>query len=275
MNAELPLDEQVDDAKPIDAAKLRALLRRKYPADQYAMLYEVRDAAGFSAKRSADVMLIGLWPSRGNMVEGMEVKISRSDWLRELKKPEKAEAFFEFCDRWWVVASTPDIVKRSELPPTWGLMVPRGSGLGVLVEAPMLKPSPVDRSLLAAMLKRATDTAADSPEVQALIDLRVKNATDKVDQRIEWATRNLTDENKRLKEAFAEFEKASGLAISKWNAGDIGAAVKLVMRGEHNHRMRSLQAIKSQARDLVEWLDKHVPDSEPSDEVEHISDKKA
>ena len=90
--SELPLDEQVDDAKPIDAQRLRALLRRKYPADQYAMLYEVRDAAGFSAKRSADVMLIGLWPSRGNMVEGMEVKISRSDWLRDLKKPEKAEA---------------------------------------------------------------------------------------------------------------------------------------------------------------------------------------
>lgn len=260
MNAELPLNEQVDDdSKPIDAAKLRALLRRKYPADQYAMLYEVRDASGFSAKRSADVMLIGLWPSRGNMVEGMEVKISRSDWLRELKKPEKAEAFFEFCDRWWVIAATSDIVKLSELPPTWGLMVPRGKGLGIIVEAPILKPTPVDRSLLAAMLKRATDTAADSPEVQALIELRVKNATEKVDQRIEWATRNLTNENERLKDAFAKFEQASGLKISQWNAGDVGEAVKLVMRGEHSHRMRSLQAIKSQVNSLKEWLDKNVP----------------
>lgn len=261
MNSELPLDEQVEgDAKPIDAVKLRALLRRKYPADQYAMLYEVRDAAGFSAKRSADVMLIGLWPSRGNMVEGMEVKISRSDWLRELKKPEKAEAFFEFCDRWWVIAANPDIVKRTELPPTWGLMVPRGNGLGILVEAPILKPTPVDRSLLAAMLKRACDTAADSPEVQALIELRVKNATEKVDARIDWATRNLTEENKRLKEAFAEFEKASGLAISKWNAGDVGAAVKLVMRGEHQNRLHALQSIKNQAKSLVEWLEENIPD---------------
>jgi hypothetical protein len=268
MSAELPLEEQVeDDGKPIDAGKLRSLLRRKYPADQYAMLYEVRDAAGFSAKRSADVMLIGLWPSRGNMVEGMEVKISRSDWLRELKKPEKAEAFFEFCDRWWVIASSPDIVKISELPPTWGLMVPRGKGLGVLVEAPILKPKPVDRSLLAAMLKRATDTAADSPEVQALIELRVKNATDRVDERINWATRNLTDENKRLKEAFAEFEKASGLAISKWNAGDVGAAVKIVMRGEHENRLRQLHSIKSQAKNLVEWLETNVPDSAPQREA--------
>lgn len=173
MSVELPLE---DDGQPIDASKLRALLRRKYPGDQFAMLYEVRDAAGFAARRSADVMVIGLWPSRGCMVEGMELKVSRSDWLRELKKPQKAEAFFPYCDRWWIIAANKDVVRLEELPQTWGLMIPRAGGMGILRQAPDLKPEPVDRYLLAAMMKRATDTAADSPEVQARIEARVTAA---------------------------------------------------------------------------------------------------
>jgi len=30
-----------------------------------------------------------LWPSGGLEIHGHEVKVSRSDWLRELKEPEK------------------------------------------------------------------------------------------------------------------------------------------------------------------------------------------
>lgn len=257
MSAELPLE----DAKPINADKLRALLRKKYPADQYAMLYEVRDAAGFSAKRSADAIVVGLWPSRGCLIEGMELKISRSDWLRELKKPEKAEAFFEFCDRWWVIASTPDIVKLDELPPTWGLMVPRAGGMGVIRQAPDLRPTPVDRYLLAAMLKRATDTAADSPEIRATIDTRVKEAQGRVESEVKSRTYSLNRKVEELQKRIKEFEEKSGVELDHWSGGRIGEAVKLVMKGEHEWRLRELANMKSQARKLVEWLDANIPDS--------------
>jgi hypothetical protein len=259
MNAELPLEEV--DAKPIDADKLRMLLRRKFPADQYAMLYEVRDAAGFGASRSADIMMIGLWPSRGCALEGMELKISRSDWLRELKKPQKAEAFVPYCDRWWVIASTPDIVKVEELPPTWGLMVPRGNGMGVIKQAPDLTPKPVDRSLLAAMLKRATDTAANSPEVRAAIDVKTKAALAEVDQKVKWATQAADRENRQLRESIAAFEKASGLSLNSYNGGSIGEAVRLVMKGEHEWRLKELANMKHQVAQLQEWFNKHVPDT--------------
>lgn len=260
MNAELPLD----DAKPVDADKMRMLLRRKFPADQYAMLYEVRDAAGFGASRSADIMMVGLWPSRGCQLEGMELKISRGDWLRELKKPEKAEAFVPYCDRWWVIASTSDIVKLDELPPTWGLMVPRGNGMGVIRQAPDLSPKPVDRSLLAAMLKRATDTAANSPEVRAAIDLKLKEALGQVDQKVKWATQSLERENKDLKAAIAAFEEASGVQISSYRGERVGAAVKAVLGGEHRSRLRELANIKRQAASLHEWLAENIPDEQPS-----------
>lgn len=257
MSAELPLEKTT----PIDADKLRALLRRKYPADQYAMLYEVRDAAGFQANRAADVIVVGLWPSRGCLVEGMELKVSRSDWLRELKKPQKAEAFFAYCDRWWVIASSADIVREGELPPTWGLMVPRSSGMGVIKQAPDLKPEPVDRHLLAAMLKRATDTTADSPEVRARIDVRVAELKGQERSAKSYELESATRQIAELRKTIADFEAASGVRIESYGGARIGEAVKLVLSGAHSRRLKELHAMKNQARSLVAWLDEHVPDA--------------
>jgi hypothetical protein len=254
MNAELELVDP--DAKPIDAEELRTRLRRKFPADQYAMMYEVRDGAGHSANRSADVMMIGLWPSRGCLIEGMELKISRGDWLRELKRPEKAEAFVPYCDRWWVIASDAAIVKLEEVPATWGLMICAGRGVKVVKDAPKLEAKPVDRSLLAAMMKRATDTAADSPEVKARIEARIKAHDEEFAQRVKWATHHLESESKRLKDAIAKFEVASGVAISDYNGERIGEAVRMVMKGEHEWKLKELDGMRDQARRLHEWFEK-------------------
>lgn len=83
---------------------------------------KVRNGAGFAATRTADAIAIDTWPSKGLEIHGFEVKCSRSDWLTELKCPEKSEPFRRFCDRWWLVAASRDIVKPRELPDGWGLM---------------------------------------------------------------------------------------------------------------------------------------------------------
>lgn len=245
---------------------LRALLRRKFPQDQFAMLHEVRDAAGFGASRSIDVLMVGLWPSRGCQIEGMELKVSRSDWLRELKKPAKAEAFVPYCDRWWIVASSKDIVREDELPPTWGLMIPRGNGMGVIKPAPQLKPEPVDRSLLAAILKRATNTLLDSPEVRSLIESKVKAAEALFRSNDAYKLTTTQRQVDELKKKILAFESASGVNIeAHWDAGSIGAAVKTVISGNHKYRMRELQNIKRQARELMTWLDSNIADKVDDD----------
>lgn len=66
---------------------------------------------------------------------GFEVKVSRSDWLSELKKPEKADSLARYCDRWYLVISDPKIVKDGELPPTWGLLCRKGDRLVEVVKA--------------------------------------------------------------------------------------------------------------------------------------------
>ncbi len=142
-----------------------ALLRQKLTkpgnggAGEYALLPQVRNAAGFDASRTFDAVAVSLWPSRGFSIHCYEVKCSRSDWLRELKEPAKAEAAAHHCDRFSIVAADSSIVKDGELPPTWGLLVVHGQGLRTVVAAPLLPGAdpkrPVERSFLVPMLRSA------------------------------------------------------------------------------------------------------------------------
>lgn len=98
---------------------------------RYTRAEHVKVAAGFGAQRICDYMAMDLWTgygvNRGPKLHGHEVKVSRSDWLTELRDPEKAEAFRRYCDFWWLVVSDKDIVKPGELPDGWGLMVAFGT----------------------------------------------------------------------------------------------------------------------------------------------------
>src|SRR4051812_18306594 len=83
-------------AKPqprITARDLVAALERRVPRPEYVLLEQVRGATGITegADRSADAIAMSVWPSRGLELHGFEVKVSRGDWLRELREPAKAE----------------------------------------------------------------------------------------------------------------------------------------------------------------------------------------
>ena len=89
-------------------------------------------------------------------VHGFEVKVSRSDWLRELKDPCKSEAWSRYCHHWWLVAPR-DVVKPGELPENWGHLAPAGRGLRRVTDAPLRNvedmPSPVVVAMSLAILK--------------------------------------------------------------------------------------------------------------------------
>jgi hypothetical protein len=88
--------------------------------------------------RRADAIHIGTWASRGaGEIDVCEVKTQRADWLRELRDPGKAEAWWPHCSRFWLVVPNTDVARPDELPDGWGLMVPkaRGRRFQVLVEA--------------------------------------------------------------------------------------------------------------------------------------------
>lgn len=156
----------------LGTGEVMALLRAQYPAERgWAFFEEARNSPGFPRQvRSADGIALGLWPSLGLELLGFEVKVSRSDWRRELKDPSKAGEFQKWCDRWWVVAPA-GIVERAELPPTWGLLEVPEKGrkrLVVSVPAPKLEAQPLDRRFVAALVR----------QVQTDLDRRVRTAAD-------------------------------------------------------------------------------------------------
>ncbi len=127
-----------------------------------AVLAQVRNAAGFGATRTYDAVVVDLWPSRGLTIHVHEIKVSRSDWQRELAKPAKAEDACKVADRFSVVAPK-GCVKPGELPPTWGLIEVHGDGtdakpwrLRTKTAAPLLHDEgarPVPRGLLVGLLR--------------------------------------------------------------------------------------------------------------------------
>ena len=133
---------------------------------RFARAEHVKNMAGWSANRICDYMAIDLWTggygaSRvGPMLHGHEVKVSRSDWLVELKDPEKAEAFKQFCDYWWLVVSDRSVVRADELPEGWGLMVASGRSTRVVRQATRLSPVPMTRDLQATLMRATAKTAA-------------------------------------------------------------------------------------------------------------------
>lgn len=160
-------------------ATVLAALRARYSqshgnGDRWAFATHVKSGAGFydntpgsfAYHRIADAIAMDLWPSRGLEIHGHEVKVSRSDWLTELKHPEKCEPVKRYCDRWWLVVSDRSIVKPGELPDGWGLMVVAERRWGsrveqytrVVTQAPKLNPTPVTRDFLAPLLRAAVKT---------------------------------------------------------------------------------------------------------------------
>ncbi len=129
---------------PATEAEVLGLLERHYAkpgyggAGEYAFMRQVRNASGFDAKRTFDAVVVGLWPSRGHDIHVLEVKVSRSDWQRELAKPEKAEDAAKVADRFSVVAPR-GIVDLAEVPATWGLIEIHG-GIEEECELPALFP---------------------------------------------------------------------------------------------------------------------------------------
>lgn len=145
-------------------ADMLDLLTQRYSKEygngaRYALARHVRSHAGFEAKRTADFVAFDTWPSSGFALHGHEVKVSRSDWLHELKQPEKAAEFVPFMTYWWLVVSDAAIVREDELPDGWGLMAVRGDKLFAVRPAPERKPLPMSQSRIAAFVRAVAKTA--------------------------------------------------------------------------------------------------------------------
>lgn len=108
------------------------------PAGQpeYAVMFEVpydglpRWDGATPSQRRLDALAVGLWRSTEHRFIGFEIKVSRSDLLAELRRPEKAERGAQIVDSFYLVLGDKGILKPDDpVPDDWGILVPHGRGL--------------------------------------------------------------------------------------------------------------------------------------------------
>lgn len=230
------------------------LLRQRFPSPAFVLLPQVRNGTGFARtkERWADAIAVSVYPSRGLSLTGLEIKVARSDWRKELAHPDKAAPIQKYCRYWYVVAPE-GIIPRDEVPDTWGLLECTPKRVLATKDAPRNQETPIDILLLCSILRKMAEVSTPSDEVQILVE-KAKDAGQELLQKAAQ-TVPLQYELDCLKETVKDFEAASGVKIGmRWEAKSIGEAVRLVTEHGVSETVLAAKRLKVSAELIVRKL---------------------
>lgn len=233
-------------------ATLTVALKNRYAGSAFAFLPQVANGTGGNKSRTADALVMSLWPSRGLDLIGFEIKCSRQDWLNEMRRPEKADTIAKYCDRWYLVVASESFVQTGELPSAWGLMAPKGKVLRIVKEAQQLEPQPISRSFLAALLRNAAGAIVPKAEIEE--ELRRARESGKRDAELSKTYKQEQSERDlaQLRQSLTSFEEISGVKIDGYNGPRLGKALKLIQSSSIESYIRDLKRIDSIAQSIAD-----------------------
>ncbi len=236
-----------------------AALARSHSAPAYAFLSHVRNGTGYTkAIRTIDALSMSLYPSRGLHLTAFEVKVSRADWLRELKDPEKSDDIFDCVDFFYLVVpynKENPIVLEGELPKNWGLVVIQGGRAITKVQAPY-HARKMDAAFLASMLRNISEGTVPKASIEG--ELREQFAAGERENKFQLDRAN--ERYEELHKKVKEFEESSGVRIDQYfrNTKDIGKAVELVLANGHLHVKQNLERLLGTAESIADDLRKRL-----------------
>ena len=139
----------------LSALDVKNILRKKYQMPEYEIFFEVSSSTGNGNNtRYADAVAFNTFSSRGYKITGFEIKVNRSDLLKELKSPEKAEEIFKYCDEWYLVVANNILKETDEVPDNWGIMeINEKSKIKVLKKSKKNPNVILDRKFVASLLR--------------------------------------------------------------------------------------------------------------------------
>jgi len=229
-------------------------LREKYARKDYLVLGEVPYAG---TGRRMDALVISYYASRGISLEGFEIKAARQDWLSELADPDKADLFVDFCSRWWIVATNPNVVKVEEIPKNWGLMVLLNGSLQVVKEAPELKAAEPDLRFLCGIIRQYGQEVVNPP--QDALDKQYQRGFEDGRKHEEEVSRKRNDPEsvqwlyeqlKATERKIEDFEEQTGIRISDWHAEEVVNAIRFLVRGGIIPIRRDLKNVQGSLEEL-------------------------
>lgn len=159
----------------IKVSDIKELIRQRYGvsenfgANEWVVLSEVKTNTGFISRGGTcggpfgehyiDMMAFNCWPSKGFLKIAFEIKISRNDFLNELKHPEKRWLAQMYSHQFYYVAPK-GIIDWKELPGGCGVIqVLEKDGkleLRTAYSAETKDASPLPDSLIASLLRNAS-----------------------------------------------------------------------------------------------------------------------
>ena len=168
----------------ITASDIRKLIRdnysrvKSYDAPEWVILSEIRTNTGYKSKltdgepfieKFIDMMAFNCWPSSGFRRIAFEIKTSRSDFLNELKKPEKRWLAMMYSHLFYYVVPK-GVASEFDIPAGCGLVhVLEKDGklkLHTVYAAPKREASPLPDSFIASLLRNACSTKVAKGEVR-------------------------------------------------------------------------------------------------------------
>ena len=246
------------------AEQVYAALQLRYPSNQWGLFPQVRNATGYQmggTPRTADAMALNVWPSQGMPLHGIEIKVSRSDVLSELKKPEKSDPLAKYCHQWWLAVGSKALVDPSELPPTWGLLVPHGKGLRVAKKAQPMDPVPLDRAFVASLLRSAQEALKDEGEMKKRLVVEYLRGQADGKAGAKATVESAQMEVDATRRAIQEFQDRSGLHISAgyFQRGiHLGDAVRMIRQGGLDRQRQEMCRLVDTATEIADFVLKAV-----------------
>lgn len=147
----------------ITTEELTKRLRLRFSAPQWMLCEEFAVGSHHGDKdmrdkpvhsRRVDAMAHAMNPYKP-YIFGFEIKVLRSDWLNELRDPEKSRRFRPHCNAWYVVSPLKGVVKKDELPEDWGWIATHGDHLAIKVRAPWNDEPEHCPAIMAAFLRQS------------------------------------------------------------------------------------------------------------------------
>jgi hypothetical protein len=148
----------------MDSKQIHKALREMYAVagDGSAYIEEFRAGTGYQpgSERYLDAWVIGCYPSSGMVKTAIEVKISRSDFAREIKQPKKRDSALRISNLFYFAAPK-GLIAEKDLPDECGLIeVDALTGkAAVTVEAPYRETCVPSWVFVASLARRAAKSS--------------------------------------------------------------------------------------------------------------------
>lgn len=228
--------------------QVKALLNEKYSGDDSCLIaFEVNEGTGGTGGRIADAIAFHLWPSKDYKMIGFEIKVSRSDWLNEMKQPDKSMALSQFCDEWYLVAPK-GVLGIDELPKTWGYMEANDKRLTTKIRAPKREAVAPDKPFMASLLRSMVKKHQGKSMLQELLNRATERAEKRYLEMYEGRLKRAKEETEEYRKLIEKFHQQTGLYLREYNLGNIVDAVRALK--DESTREQKIKQVKDRIANL-------------------------